>query len=135
MPNVKKKVLFLENIVALLVGNDSLFGAVAVEAALPDVVVEPLVLGVPEVGSVMEAHLRQHLGEAVVSVLDVLVGRHIHVKGSLDLLYPLCAKHLQSLLQLCQSVDAGDCEDGVAGERVDHIGLHGAFREDDPCRR
>lgn len=102
---------------------------------MPDVVVEPLVLGVPEVGSVMEAHLRQHLGEAVVSVLDVLVGRHIHVKGSLDLLYPLCAKHLQSLLQLCQSVDAGDCEDGVAGERVDHIGLHGAFREDDPCRR
>ena len=55
-----------------------LSGAVAVEAALPDVVVESLVLGVPEIGSVVEAHLRQHLGEAVVAVLDVLIGRHIY---------------------------------------------------------
>ena len=78
----------------------ALFGAVALVAAFPDVVVQALVLGVPEVGPEVEAHLTEQLGEAAVAVLYVLVGGEVHIEGCLDLRHAFLAKRLQRLLEL-----------------------------------
>lgn len=51
----------------------ALFGAVAVVAALPDVVIQAVVLWVPEVGSEVETHLTEKRGEAAVAVLYVFI--------------------------------------------------------------
>ncbi len=115
--------------------NCSLFGAVALVAAFPDVVVQALILGVPEVGPEVEAHLTEQLGETAVAVLDVLVGSEVHIEGCLDLLHALPAKRLQRLLELGQRIDAGNGKDRCSGEGVDHIGLHGPFCENDSGRR
>ena len=80
----------------------------------------------------MEAHLAEKLSEASVAVLYVLVGGHIHIEGGLDLFDALLPQYLQRFLELGQRVDARDCEDGHAGQSVDHIGLHGSLRQDDP---
>ena len=113
----------------------ALFGAVALVAAFPDVVVQALVLGVPKVGPEVEAHLTEQLGETAVAVLDVLVGSEVHIEGCLDLLHALPAQRLQSLLELGQRIDAGNGEHRCSGEGVDHIGLHGPFCENDSGRR
>lgn len=105
------------------------------KAALPDVVVQALVLGVPKVGPEVEAHLTEQRGETAVAVLDVLVGSEVHIEGCLDLLHALPAQRLQRLLELGQRIDAGNGKDRCPGEGVDHIGLHGPFCENDSGHR
>ena len=96
--------------------NCSLFGAVALVAAFPDVIIQALVLGVPKVGPEVEAHLTEQLGEAAVAVLYVLVGGEVHIKGRLDFLHAFLAQRLQRLLELGQRIDAGDGKDRCPGE-------------------
>lgn len=114
-----------------IVTNCALFGAVALEAAFPDVVIETLVLGVPKVGPEVEAHLTEQLGEAAVAVLDVLVGGEVHIEGRLDFLHAFLAQRLQRFLELGQRIDAGNGKHRCPGEGVDYIGLHGPLREND----
>ena len=105
------------------------------KAALPDVIVQALVLGVPKVGPEVEAHLTEQLGEAAVAVLYVLVGGKVHIEGCLDLLHAFLAQRLQRLLELGQRIDAGNGKHRCPGEGVDHIGLHRPFCENDFGRR
>ena len=113
----------------------ALFGAMALVAAFPNVVVQALILGAPKVCPEVEAHLTEQLGEAAVAVLYVVVGGKVHVEGRLDLLHAFLAQRLQRLLELGQSVDAGNGKYRCPGEGVDHVGLHGPFCENDSCRR
>ena len=50
----------------------ALFRAVALVAAFPDVVIQAFVLGVPEVGPEVEAHLTEQLNQGTVNQGTVL---------------------------------------------------------------
>src|SRR5699024_9771896 len=55
--------------------------------AAPDVVVQPLVLWVPEVSSVRDPTLLQQMGQVLLAVLHVGIDQVVHVKGGHDLLH------------------------------------------------
>ena len=97
----------------------------------PEIIVETLVAGIPEIGAVGQTQLIQKRVQICVTCLDMAVGNIVHVEGGLDLLKAEGLHLEQRVPQMAEAVDAGDCESRQPAECIDHVSLHGTLGEYD----